>query len=375
MHRQARRTLTLAVVLSSILPITSDPSNAAEAIVQPALDGIFAAFETHPLVGIGEQHSLANGMAFNVKVIRDPRFAAIGNVVFELGASQHQDILDRYLAGEDVPYSEIAKVWRNTVGAHPTVTGIGYQTFFAEVRAVNQALPPDQRIRVWLGDPPVDWSSIQTREQWEQIYDQREQFPADLIVREILDRREKALVIYSIGHILSFPWPSTWPIPSTGTEVMGEIVEQAYPGSFYTVATYGGYYQKPECSAALEARMDWPKEVLIAPVRDTPLVDALMRPECIRPVEGIDPPLPADELARLEQRFYEMDTGVAGDALLYLAPAAELIPMPIDPTVWMDVDYYEELRRRWQIRTGQSPPPLQDFLSIFAGPPRPLWTP
>ena len=102
--------------------------------------------------------------------------------------------------------------------------------------------------------------------------------------------------------------------------------------------------------------MNRPKEVLIAPVRDTPLVDALMRPECMRPVEGIDPPLPAEELVRLEKRFYEMDTGVAGDALLYLAPAAELIPMPMDPTMWMDVDYYEELGRRMQIRNGRPPP-------------------
>src|SRR5690606_21807717 len=94
------------------------------------------------------------------------------------GPSQHQDILDRYLGGEDVPYSEIAKVWRNTVNWSSTVTGVGYQTFFAQVRAVNESLPSGQHIRVLLGEPPIDWSSISTGDEWQKIYDQREQHAA-----------------------------------------------------------------------------------------------------------------------------------------------------------------------------------------------------
>jgi len=90
-------------------------------------------------------------------------------------------------------------------------------------------------------------------------------------------------------------------------------------------------------------------------------------------VEGIEPPLPADELARLETRFYEIDTGVAGDALLYLAPAAELMRTPVDPTIWMDVDYYKELRRRFQIRNGEPMFPLPNALPFYAAPPQP-WT-
>ena len=166
--------------------------------------------------------------------MRDPRFAAtVGNVVVEFGASQHQDILDRYLAGEDVPYSELSKVWRNTVAWNPTVLGVGYQTFFAQVRAVNLSLPPGRRIRVWLSEPPIDWSAIHTKEAWQQIYDQREHHAADVIVREILERGKKALVIYGTGHFFSFPWPSTMPVPSAGTATLGEIVERTHPGAFY----------------------------------------------------------------------------------------------------------------------------------------------
>ena len=74
-----------------------------------------------------------------------------------------QETIDRYVAGEDVPYERLRKVWADTVGWVPTVTALGYMNFYAEVRAVNLTLPPTQRIHVWLGDLPVDWSKVTTR--------------------------------------------------------------------------------------------------------------------------------------------------------------------------------------------------------------------
>jgi hypothetical protein len=373
LHR-LRINSSLAILLWTILSIPfASPSRAAEAVVRPAIDGILSAFEKHPLVGLGELHELANELAFYGALIRDPRFAAtIGNVVVEFGASQHQDILDLYLNGESVPYGELSKVWRNTVAHDLTVVGIGYQTFFAQVREVNLLLPPRQRIRVWLSEPPIDWSSIHTREAWQKVYDQRDHHAADLIVREILKPGRKALVIYGTGHFFSSPWPSTLPIPAAGTEHLGELVEQAYPDAFYFVMPYGGY-KNAACSAALEAEMKWSKRVLIAPIRGTPLEEVLMRSGCMQPVQGIDPPIPQEELSRLERRYYEIDTGVAGDALLYLAPAAELMQAPPDPTIWMDMEYYKELRRRYEIRHGEPLWPLTRTLPLYAAPPR-VWT-
>lgn len=367
------RVTSMFAVLLWIVQATTSVGNAqaAEPVVQPAVDGILAAFEKHPLVGLGELHMLANELTFYAILVRDPRFAStVGNVVVEFGASQHQDILDRYLNGERVAYSEIAKVWRNTVNHTPTLMGVGYQTFFAQVRAVNQSLPPEQRIHVWLSEPPIDWSAIKTHDDWQQIYDQRYRHAAEVIEREILDRGKKALVIYGTGHFFSSPWPSTWPVPSGGIETMGEIVERNHPGSFFLVMPYGGY-KNPDCSTALEADMQWPRRVLISPIRDTPLQEALMRPECMSKLEGIDPPIPADELARLERRFYEIDSGVAGDALLYIAPAADLKMTPDDPTIWMDLEYYEELSRRLQLRFGEPMAPQSVTVPTYALPPQP----
>ena len=368
---RSRITSTSAAFVWIILCIAlPGASRATEPVVRPALDGIFAAFETHSLVGLGDLHELANEETFYAKLVRDPRFAAtVGNVVVEFGASQHQDILDRYVAGEHVPYSEISKVWRNTVAFSPSVMGIGYQIFFAQVRTVNLSLPASQRIRVWLSEPPIDWSAIHTKDAWQRIDDQRDRHAADVIVRQILDRGKKALVIYGTLHLFPYPWPSTLPVPSAGTDTLREIVERTHPDAFYLIVPYSGY-EKAECSTAVEAEMKWPKEVLITPISGTPLADALMRPGCMRRVQGLDPPLPAEELARLEKRFYEIETGVAGDALLYLAPAAELMQSPPDATIPMDVDYYEEISRRYEVRNGERLHPLTQTLPLYAAPPR-----
>jgi len=362
----------LTTVLLVMLCVAATPVRAAEPVVRPAVDGIFAAFETHPLVALGELHMLANELTFYATLVRGPRFAEkVGNVVVEFGGSQHQDILDRYVAGKDVPYTELSKVWRNVVGWDPTVIGIGYQSFFAQVRVVNQSLPPNRQIRVLISEPPIDWSSIHTKEEWQRIYDRRDSHMAAFIVSQILDRRKKALVINGVGHFFSLPWPSTTPVPSSGTETLAEIVERSHPGAFYYVIPYGGY-RKPGCSAALEARMNWQKEVLISPIRGTALQDILMQPECMPRQEGLDASLPPAERASLEKRNYEIEAGVAGDALLYLAPAAELMQTPFDPATWMDLAYYKELIRRSQLR-GNPPPSFAELLPFVNAPPQP-WT-
>ena len=98
-----------------------------------------------------------------------------------------------------------------------------------------------------------------------------------------------------------------------------------------------------------------------------------MRPECMtQTTRGLDPLPPAEELALLLKRFYEIDTGVAGDALLYLAPAAELMLSPSDPTTWMDSDYNRELVRRIQVR-GDTALSFMDLLPLVAQPPQRLW--
>jgi hypothetical protein len=168
--------------------------------VVPAAEGIFVAFQSHSIVGMADWHGLAQEEDFYVDLIRDPRFTEeIGNVVVEFGGAAQQDTIDRYVAGEDIPYEQLRRVWTDTVGWIPTVTALGYLNFFAQVRAVNEGLPLSQRIHIWLGEPPIDWSKIKTSADLTQL-SQRDRYPAELIKSQILAKRRKALVIYGSLH-------------------------------------------------------------------------------------------------------------------------------------------------------------------------------
>lgn len=185
----AERVLILASVFlgalcGNLLCQQPQPPGSPQQVV-PATDGIFAAFQTHSIVGIADHHGLAQEEDFYADLIRDPRFARdVGNVVVEFGGAAQQMTLDRYLAGEDIPYEQLRKVWTDTVGWNPTVTSLGYPYFFAQVRAVNQALPPSEQIHVWLGEPPIDWSAIRNSADLARFRSQRDQYPAELIKAE-----------------------------------------------------------------------------------------------------------------------------------------------------------------------------------------------
>src|SRR6185503_11122203 len=129
----------------------------------PAMKAIIAIFERFPLVGIADLHGLQQNHDFIANLVRDPDFPnKVNDIVVEFGNAKYQDVIDRYTNGDDVPIAELRQVWRNTIGAgnNPSTDAPIYPRFFATVREVNRKLPPPRRLRVLLGDPPIDWSKI-----------------------------------------------------------------------------------------------------------------------------------------------------------------------------------------------------------------------
>lgn len=312
--------------------------------VTPAADGIFAAFQTHPLVGLGDQHGLAQEEDFYAALIRDKRFAAnVGNVVVEFGDAAQQDTLDRYLAGEDVPYEQLRKVWSDTVGWIPTVVALGYMNFYAQVRAVNEELPPEQRIHVWLGDPPIDWSKIQDKGDFFKILDKRNHYPADLINAQILAKKKKALVIYGTFHFY-------------GDKTLRGLVELNHPGAFFLVTPYTGFIEK-SCSDTFErGAQDWPRPALAAPVHDSTLKGLLSAPRChflSASAFGFPPSMTEAEKAKELADMEERSSGGAGNALLYLGPAVTLTHSPFSPDLYLDADFRKEIDRRSFMTSGR----------------------
>jgi hypothetical protein len=75
-----------------------------------------------------------------------------------------------------------------------------YEAFIREVKAVNDGLPPDRKVRVLLGDPPIDWSVIKDAQELIKWAEQRSTHAADLINREVIAKSRRALVIYGDAH-------------------------------------------------------------------------------------------------------------------------------------------------------------------------------
>jgi hypothetical protein len=358
--------MVLAATPACGQPVAVD--TAQEAAIKPAVDGLFDAFETHPLVALGDMHGLAQEMELYKLLIRDPRFARnVGNVVVEFGGAARQDVIDRYVNGAAVSYHELRQVWTDTVGFMPTVTDLGYAQFFAQVRQTNSTLPSTERIRVWLGEPPIVWEKIHTQKEYMSIMDRRNTHPAGLIVRSILAQKKKALVIYGGQHFGRFG-AAVRALRARSPEVdepaarvaialfqsLQDLVEQQYPDSMFTVQVYAGSNDKA-CSARFDARLkDWSMPALAVPIKGTALERDLrlcpFRQELFMSGVGAIPEAMHDFL-----RSWASDVLFRGDAILFLGPVTSLTRSPLLPDLYLDETYRREIIRQMQIKTGQKP--------------------
>lgn len=74
----------------------------------------------------------------------------------EFGGEAVQDIIDRYVNGEEVPFAGLRHFWTDTAGWSPGPAVRGYVNFYANVRAANLKLPNGHRIKAQLGDSKID---------------------------------------------------------------------------------------------------------------------------------------------------------------------------------------------------------------------------
>jgi len=191
--------LAIAAAVSSITGLLL--AQTKPAVPLEPIAAILEAFDTHDVVALGEgRHNNEQGFAFRLSLIRDPRFSAtVNDIVVESGSSTHQAVMDRFIRGEEVPDKQLRLAWQDTTQADGTWDVPMYEEFFKAVRAVNTSLPPERRLRVLLGDPPFDWEHA-TREESIRISSRREPFAAELIQREVLAKKRRALIIYGDMH-------------------------------------------------------------------------------------------------------------------------------------------------------------------------------
>ncbi|MFI7232188.1 hypothetical protein ACIBO5_54130 [Nonomuraea angiospora] len=293
--------------LGGLLPAGRAGESSVPARATDFARAVLAGFDRHRLVALGEAHGQQeHGDALQL-LLADPRLPEVlDDVVVEFGNARYQPVVDRFVAGGAVDDAVLRQVWRDTTQS-PAGTGDQpiREQFFRTVRAVNWTLPPQRRIRVLLGDPPIDWSKISTQAQVDTFLEQRDAHVAALVEREVLSKGRRALICYGSGHVLH---ASADHAVSLIEEHTGRRVHVIVSGTHPRLAGQPRRTVIP-CAGTWLASVDAGQFMDAPPLCGTPL-------------------------------------GKVADAVLYLGQRSELTRSLWNPAIFLDPVYWAELRRR-----------------------------
>ena len=317
------------------------------------IGGIVDAFRDHDVVGLsaGEGHGDVRGTEFVVALIRDPRFAAANvDVVMENGNARHQDLIDRYIHGEDVPHAELRRVWDDTTQPQ-VINPVGeIPPVYRDLRMVNATLPPARHHRAVLGDPPIDWSAVRSRDDFQKWLAQRDSSGAEMIQEQILARGRKALAVYGGGHLQRRQQATNYKMEHPLAQTVISLLDRAGVKTF-VVVTVG----------ERDAVASWPVPGY-ATIRGTELGAEIIPPGSLPRIEvkpdGSLAPIPRD-------RWIDLRAEEQIDALLYLGPRSTLREPELPRTLCTDPGYLENRLQRMAI--AGLPPPEFDRLKKFCG--------
>jgi hypothetical protein len=305
--------------LGAIAAIVLAQTTAPPAVPKTAVAAILDAFKDYDVVGLGDAHGNRQGDAFRRALIDDPRFAAtVNDVVVEAGNARYQSVVDRYINGGAVPQEEMARVWLDTTQQQAASKQI--PEVVTAIRALNQGRIPAQRLRVLLGEPPLDWDRIKTADEWhrweEDPKSDREWFGAEIVKTEVVAKKRKGLLLYGAGHFFRKPAHQSIVtlLAAAGTRVF----------TVWTNAAAEMAKMQPDVAA-------WTAPSL-APLRGT-VLGKINLSEFLGPNAGDVPP---QWLAPIEEQF---------DAVLYLGPLSTLVLDRPQPWPCADPAWDERVRR------------------------------
>ena len=143
----------LAFILAIGLADAVQPQPPKPATPIEPISAILQQFKSQTLVALGDNEASVQGSEFRIKLVRDPRFAAVVNdIVVEFGNSRYQDLIDRSYPWRGSPPTIAAACMagydsgRDTPGILLSI----YEQFFQAIREVNYSL---QGSREALGAP------------------------------------------------------------------------------------------------------------------------------------------------------------------------------------------------------------------------------
>jgi outer membrane protein OmpA-like peptidoglycan-associated protein len=200
--------LCLAIAVSSLAGLqacarpAATPGHRGDISAVPAAEYLVDAFDRFPLVAFSEpRHGAGGTKEFLTSLVRHSRFAGtVDDIVVEFGNARYQDIADRYVAGEPVARDQLKQIWENTTVVTGVWTAPVYEGMLSEIRALNATVPLGKRVRVVLGDPPIDWSVVRGPAD-EDMNDWRDAHFAWAVEEQVMKKGHRALLWIGGAHI------------------------------------------------------------------------------------------------------------------------------------------------------------------------------
>lgn len=341
-----------------LMLLVIDPSGAGQAAparvatpVEP-VTAIVEAFRAHDLVALTDPHGNVQVQAFLLSLVRDPRLAAVASdIVIETASARYQDVVDRFVRGDDVDLAVLRRAWEeHTV---PNSLGVQAEELIRAVRDVNASLADARKLRVIAGDPPIDWDNITSRRDHAHWIGLRDSYPADLIRRQVLDRGRRALVVYGQGHLQRRQLATNYDMSTWQSQTLVSLLERDHGARVFNIWTLNRGVDVPD---AIES---W-RVPSLALLRNTALGTSDFAVYDRGLGDGSRFGVKAGQLApipRAEWKTMRMEEQF--DALLYLGPPASMTTAPIPAALCADAGFVK--RRLDRLERFGPPIEVQNF--------------
>jgi len=336
--------MIVAICLMAAGPVAVQPQDPAGEPMDAA-EYVRRSLGAFPIVCLAEGgHAAREPHRFLQRLLSDTAvLAAVDVIIVEFAAGRHQAVLDAYIRGEDVTFSALSRIWRDTQQspAGPWDSPL-YQELLRVIRDANRLLPSSQQVRVLAGDPPIDWEAIRTRDEFTAARIARDPYVAKLAMEQAFVRDKTVLILFGGAHLPRIPIA-----PGDPRNSLTHRILLRHPG---TVRAIG--FLNPE-NLGIENRIDqfeagkvYPTDghwvggldaARFFPMVYTPVVDTTTGRQRMQPIR-----LYTDRKVR--ELF---------DALVYVGPSSqwEIVPASLDAE--RDAAYIQELHRRSMIRFGR----------------------
>jgi hypothetical protein len=236
-----RRNILLPLLMTAlVVPSEGAEASQARAARLDPIDGVVEAFKTHHVVMLPGGHGAKPGYDLLLAILRDPRVpGTITDIVVEFGSSRYQDVIDRFVRGDDIPFATLKHAWQDTTIPSVTNDNPYIEDFYRSVRAINAALPKEKAFRVLAGDPPIDWDNVVSAQDLRKWTVRRDTFAANVIESEVVSRGRRALVVYGPGHFPRKEVAANYDMTNWQAQTMTSLLEAAGVEPFVILADAG----------------------------------------------------------------------------------------------------------------------------------------